>query len=132
MYGLTAPPFFIWPDTVSQVSLVIRCIASTSDSGLFARTQHGLLKVLSGRRPEIASTEMPEEIRKLIELCWSEDPRERPAADKMAFILTRLWNANKEQVERQRAVAEAAASLLKLRISAIGTSRHFNQDLSLR
>ena len=63
-------------------------------------------QVLSGRRPEIASTEMPEEINKLIQLCWSEDPRERPAADKMAFILTRLWNAN---TERQRAVAEEAA-----------------------
>ena len=63
-------------------------------------------QVLSGRRPGIASTEMPEEINKLIQLCWSEDPRERPAADKMAFILTRLWNAN---TERQRAVAEAAA-----------------------
>jgi len=62
-------------------------------------------QVLSGRRPGIASTEMPEEINKLIQLCWSEDPRERPAADKMAFILTRLWNAN---TERQRAVAEEA------------------------
>jgi Mg-chelatase subunit ChlD/predicted Ser/Thr protein kinase len=47
-------------------------------------------QVLSGIRPEMASTEMPDEIRKLIQLCWSEEPRERPAADKMAFILTRL------------------------------------------
>ena len=70
-------------------------------------------QVLSGRRPEIASTEMPEEIRKLIQLCWSEDPRERPAADKMAFILTRLWNAN---TERQRAVAEAAATAEKNKV----------------
>ena len=58
----------------------------------------------------MASTETPEEIRKLIQLCWSEDPRERPAADKMAFILTRLWNAN---TGRQRAVAEAAATAEK-------------------
>jgi len=67
-------------------------------------------QILSGRRPGIASTEMPEEMKKLIQLCWSEDPRERPAADKMAFILTRLWNAN---TERQRAVAEAAAAAEK-------------------
>jgi len=67
-------------------------------------------QVLSGHRPEIASAEMPEEIKKLIQLCWSEDPRERPAADKMAFILTRLWNVNNE---RQRAVAEAAVAAEK-------------------
>ena len=70
-------------------------------------------QVLSGYRPEMASIEMPEEIRQLIQLCWSEDPRERPAADKMAFILTRLWNANKDQVERQNAVAEASAAAEK-------------------
>ena len=67
-------------------------------------------QVLSGHRPEMGSTDMPEEIKQLIQLCWSEDPRERPAADKMAFILTRLWNAN---TERQRAVAEAAAAAEK-------------------
>ena len=70
-------------------------------------------QVLSGHRPEMGSTEMPDEIRKLIQLCWSEDPRERPAADKMAFILTRLWNENKEQVERQTAAAEAAIAAEK-------------------
>jgi serine/threonine protein kinase len=67
-------------------------------------------QVLSGHRPEIGSTEIPQEIRKLIQLCWSEDPRERPAADKMAFILTRLWNMD---TERQKAAAEAAAAIEK-------------------
>jgi len=68
-------------------------------------------QVLSGHRPEIGSTEMPQEIRKLIQLCWSdEDPRERPAADKVAFILTRLWN---EDTERQNVAAEAAAAFEK-------------------
>jgi len=70
-------------------------------------------QVLSGHRPEIASTEMPDEIRKLIQLSWSEDPRERPSADKMAFILTRLWNEKKEQVERQTAAAGAAIAAEK-------------------
>jgi len=70
-------------------------------------------QVLSGHRPEMGSTEMPDEIRKLIQLCWSEEPRERPAADKMAFILTRLWNENKEQVERQTAAAEVAIAAEK-------------------
>ena len=64
-------------------------------------------QVLSGHRPEIASAEMPQEIRKLIQLCWSEDPRERPAADKMAFIISRLAIENNQEMERQKAAAEA-------------------------
>ena len=70
-------------------------------------------QVLSGHRPELGFTEMPQQIRKLIQLCWSEDPRERPAAYKMAFILTKLWN---EDIERQKAAAEAAAAFEKKKV----------------
>jgi len=64
-------------------------------------------QVLSGHRPEMASAETPQEIRKLIQLCWSDDPRERPAADKMAFIISRLAIENNQEMERQKAAAEA-------------------------
>jgi serine/threonine protein kinase len=67
-------------------------------------------QVLSGRRPEIASTDMPEAVRKLIQLCWSDDPGERPAADKMAFIISRLASEDSQKMERQKAAAEAEAA----------------------
>ena len=46
-------------------------------------------QVLSGRRPKLAKT--PESTRPLVEACWSEDPKERPGADRVALMLTNLW-----------------------------------------
>ena len=63
-------------------------------------------QILSGVRPEMGSSDMPNAIRHLIQLCWSEEPSERPAADKIAFILTRLLNEDKEYTKAQTAAAE--------------------------
>jgi flagellar biosynthesis GTPase FlhF len=46
-------------------------------------------QVLAGRRPKLAKT--PASVRRLVEKCWSEDPKERPGADRVALMLTNLW-----------------------------------------
>jgi serine/threonine protein kinase len=46
-------------------------------------------QVLAGRRPKLAKT--PASVRPLVEKCWSEDPKERPGADRVALMLTNLW-----------------------------------------
>ena len=46
-------------------------------------------QVLSGERPEI-SGKPPKAVERLIKMCWSDDPKERPASGKVAYILTDL------------------------------------------
>ena len=46
-------------------------------------------QVLSGERPDIGE-KVPKEVERLIKMCWSQEPKERPAADRVAFILARL------------------------------------------
>ena len=75
-------------------------------------------QVLSGQRPELSSMQMHEEARKLIQKCWSQEPKERPAADKVAFILTRTLDmslqakaaAEKKQAEEAEAQAAKASA----------------------
>ena len=56
-------------------------------------------RILSGLRPELSSAEAPGEVKKLIQLCWSQEPKERPAADKVAFILARLLDTSTQAEE---------------------------------
>ena len=46
-------------------------------------------QVLSGARPDIGE-KLPKEVERLIKMCWSDDPKERPASGKVAYILTDL------------------------------------------
>jgi len=44
-------------------------------------------QVLSGERPNFTS-QTPAAVRELVVACWSKEPKKRPSAAKVAFILT--------------------------------------------
>src|SRR5262249_36132696 len=51
--------------------------------------------ILSGQRPVLPST-CPAELAKLIQACWSEDPKERPSALVVAERLEAMYQTKKE------------------------------------
>jgi len=58
-------------------------------------------QVLSGERPNFTS-QTPAAVRDLAVACWSKEPKKRPAAAKVAFILTNI------STRTQRGAVDAA------------------------
>jgi len=71
-------------------------------------------QVLSGKRPKFSASETLSNVKRIIEAYWSADPRKRPTADKIAYILTDLWTHharwNQQRGVYTRVIGEFTAS----------------------
>jgi serine/threonine protein kinase len=91
-------------------------------------------QILSGKRPKFSTSETPSNVKRIIEACWSADPRKRPTADKIAYILTDLWTRD-AQWNQQRgtsrlvidetAVSQTSGSLVD---DALGSSKSAEEE----
>ena len=91
-------------------------------------------QVLSGKRPKFGASETPSNVKRIIEACWSADPRKRPTADKIAYILTDLWThharRNQQRGADTRVIGESAASQIagSLVDDALGPSKSAEEE----
>jgi surface protein len=70
-------------------------------------------QVLSGRRPDF-TPQTPTPVRELIVACWSQNPKKRPAAAKLAFILEDLSTSTKRSASASVAAARGHQNCFKL------------------
>ena len=65
-------------------------------------------QILAGKRPKFSSSDVPANVKRIIEACWSASANERPMADKIGFILTDLWTRHAGRIQEE-AVARSSA-----------------------
>ena len=58
-------------------------------------------QLLAGKRPKFSSSDIPANVKRIIEVCWSARPNERPMADKIAYILTDLWTRHAGRIQEE-------------------------------
>ena len=58
-------------------------------------------QILSGKRPKFSASDIPANVKRIIEVCWSASPNERPMADKIAYILTDLWTHHAGRIQEE-------------------------------
>ena len=91
-------------------------------------------QILSGKRPKFSTSETTSNVKRIIEACWSADPRKRPTADKIAYILTDLWTRdaqwNQQRGTSRRVIEESAASQTggSLVDDALGSSKSAEEE----
>ena len=67
-------------------------------------------QILSGKRPKISdASDVPAMVKRIIEACWSTSAKERPMADKIAYILTDVWTHHAGQTQEEAQVARSSA-----------------------
>jgi len=65
-------------------------------------------QILAGKRPKFSGSDVPVNVKRIIEACWSASANERPMADKIGFILTDLWTRHAGRIQEE-AVARSSA-----------------------
>jgi len=58
-------------------------------------------QILAGQRPKFSASDIPANVKRIIEVCWSASPNERPMADKIAYILTDLWTHHAGRIQEE-------------------------------
>lgn len=71
-------------------------------------------QVLSGKRPKLSASLTPSPVQRIIQACWSAEPRKRPTADRIAYVLTDLWMHSVRRSQRSgtdtQVLSKSAAS----------------------
>ena len=70
-------------------------------------------QVLAGQRPRLSDT--PPNVKQMIEVCWAQEHKERPSADKVAYIMQ-----NYAEMERMKAEAEVEESVKEVESVDVG------------
>ena len=67
-------------------------------------------QILSGKRPKFSdASDVPATVKRIIEACWSTSAKERPMADKIAYILTDVWTHHSGRTQEEARVARSSA-----------------------
>lgn len=67
-------------------------------------------QILAGKRPKFSSSDIPANVKRIIEVCWSARPNERPMADKIAYILTDLWTHHAGRIQEEARARSSAGT----------------------